>query len=59
MKIILMRHGRPVIDLEVMKNLRKSPAEVGQMVDDYLDVELDKIQNVPLGLCQHLCQWYR
>ena len=47
MKIILMRHGRPVIDLEVMKNLRKSPAEVGQMVDDYLDVELDKIQNVP------------
>lgn len=46
MKIILMRHGRPVIDLEALKCLRKSPAEIGEIIEVYKHVELNECQNV-------------
>ncbi|PCI87035.1 MAG: histidine phosphatase family protein [Hyphomicrobiales bacterium] len=47
MKIVLMRHGRPLLHLEVMKNERKSAAQTGAVIRDYEFTELDPMQQPP------------
>lgn len=47
MKIILMRHGRPIIHLESMRADLKTPAETGQVIRDYKFGALDPNQTPP------------
>lgn len=47
MKIVLMRHGRPLLHLEAMKNERKSPAQTGDVIRDYEFSGLDPMQQLP------------
>lgn len=47
MKIVLMRHGRPQLHLEALKNERKSPAQTGTVIRDYEFSELDPTQQLP------------
>lgn len=47
MKIVLMRHGRPLVHLESMRHERKSPAETGAVIRDYEFTDLDRQQIVP------------
>lgn len=49
MKIVLMRHGRPILHLEALKNKRKSPAETGAVIRDYEFSELDPKQQPPVA----------
>lgn len=47
MKIVLMRHGRPLLHLEAIKNERKSAAQTGAVIRDYEFSELDPKQQPP------------
>ena len=49
MKIILMRHGRPLLHLEAIKNQRKSPAETGEVIRNYEFSELAPQQKIPIA----------
>lgn len=49
MKIVLMRHGRPLLHLEAMKNERKSPAQTGEVIKDYEFSALDPKQQLPIA----------
>lgn len=42
-----MRHGRPTIDFNAIKNHKKSSLMVGQIIDDYEFVDLQTDQIVP------------
>jgi len=41
MKIIIMRHGKPLLDLEAMKYQRMPSARLGQIVNEYETSDLD------------------
>ena len=41
MKIVIMRHGRPVLDLEAIKSQRMPSAQLGQIVNAYELSDLD------------------
>ncbi len=41
MKIVILRHGKPTLDLEKMKSRQGSPAEMGRLFRNYETVELD------------------
>lgn len=47
MKIILMRHGRPLIHLDSMRSQRKTPTETGKIIRDYKLSDLDPHQSPP------------
>lgn len=49
MKIVLMRHGRPLLHLEAMKNERKSAAQTGAVIRDYEFSGLDPMQQLPIA----------
>ena len=46
-QIILMRHGRPQIDLDEMKALKMSSIELGKIVDDYENTPLSSTSLPP------------
>ncbi len=43
MKIVIMRHGKPNLDLEAIKSLRMSPAQMAQIVYEYEFSDLDPL----------------
>lgn len=47
MKIVLMRHGQPELDLNALNHLRKSPAETGQIIVKYETTDLAAKQTPP------------
>ena len=47
MKIVIMRHGKPQVDLEVMKTKTLPSNQLGGIIDDYETTDLDSLDLPP------------